>query len=68
MSQQQNNDMQQHFYRASAADFGKIPGGPIAYWLEKKSLSLFLEKGCLGERVESRCGMNTGDNDFFLRY
>ena len=25
MSQQENNNMQQHFYRASAADFGKIP-------------------------------------------
>ena len=30
-----------HFYRASAEDFRKIPGSPIAYWVSEKLLSSF---------------------------
>lgn len=31
MSEQENNDMGQYFFRASANDFYKVPGNPIAY-------------------------------------
>ena len=41
MSQQDNKEMAKYFYRASAADFGKIPGSPIAYWLDKKIIKYF---------------------------
>ncbi|HDS9752165.1 TPA: hypothetical protein QH926_004410, partial [Klebsiella pneumoniae subsp. pneumoniae] len=41
MSQQENNNMGKHFYRASAADFKKIPGEPLVYWLSTNHLSAF---------------------------
>ena len=33
MSQQDNKEMAKYFYRASAVDFKKIPGSPVAYWV-----------------------------------
>jgi len=55
------------FYRASAEDFSKIPGSPIAYWLPKSAFIAF-EKGILiGEILDTREGMTTGDNERFLR-
>lgn len=44
MSQQDNNSMQKIFYRASAADFGKIPGSPIGYWVSNQILNTFNQK------------------------
>ena len=41
MSQQENNNMEKHFYRASAADFNKIPGSPIAYWVSQNLFNIF---------------------------
>ena len=41
MSQQDNKEMAKHFYRASAADFKIIPGGPIVYWFSPQQLSAF---------------------------
>ncbi|WP_421224755.1 BREX-1 system adenine-specific DNA-methyltransferase PglX [Aeromonas jandaei] len=65
--QQQKNDMQKNFYRASAADFGKIPGNPIAYWISEKSIAAF-SNSPLSEKAVFRAGLQTGDNDTFLRY
>ena len=67
MSQQQNNDMQKNFYRASAADFGKIPGSPIAYWVSEKLFSCFqIDK--LRDVADAKQGMATSDNGRFLRF
>jgi len=56
-----------HFFRASAADFKKIPGSPIAYWISENERSSYLK----GELLEQVCfpkkGIDTGENDFFLR-
>lgn len=68
MSQQQNNDMLQHFYRASAADFGKIPGSPVAYWVDEKVMDLFKANESLGKTTKPMIGMRTGNNDRFMRY
>ena len=54
-------------YRASAADFKKIPGSPIAYWANKKICDLFLERALLGDIANPRQGIKTGENDRFLR-
>ncbi|WP_429091356.1 BREX-1 system adenine-specific DNA-methyltransferase PglX [Aeromonas rivipollensis] len=67
MSQQQNNDMQQHFYRASAADFGKIPGSPIAYSASKNVINAFGE-GLFSEDFISDGSLKTGNNDRFIRF
>ncbi|EIZ4501259.1 BREX-1 system adenine-specific DNA-methyltransferase PglX [Escherichia coli] len=52
---------------ATASDFKKIPGSPIAYWVNPKILSCFT----LGTPVQvysvPRQGFATGNNDLFLR-
>lgn len=68
MSQQQNNDMQKHFCRASAADFGKIPGSPVAYWLDSTIYDLFEKSPNICDVSDPRQGMATTDNATFLRY
>ncbi|QJT27440.1 BREX-1 system adenine-specific DNA-methyltransferase PglX [Aeromonas media] len=68
MSQQQNNDMQQHFYRASAADFGKIPGSPVVYWLKGKFAEVFDEKPIGNSSgINAAVGLFTCNNNIFMR-
>jgi len=67
MSQEKTKDMSQYFYRASAADFMKIPGMLIGYWSSKQIISAFLEAPKLGSMVVFRKGMVTADNDEFIR-
>ena len=48
-------------------EFKKIPGSPVAYSVAKPMLAVF-ERGIgLGEIVDARQGLDTGDNDRFLR-
>ncbi|MFB2776803.1 BREX-1 system adenine-specific DNA-methyltransferase PglX [Shewanella xiamenensis] len=68
MSQQQNNDLQQHFYRASASDFGKIPGSPVAYWPSQRLRNSFSNHKSLSQQAKPRQGLATTDNDRFLRF
>lgn len=56
-----------NFYRASAADFKKIPGSPIAYWVSEKMLQAFENGILLGKVADSKQGLATADNDRFLR-
>jgi hypothetical protein len=70
MSENQANSTQntkQYFFRASAADFKKIPGSPIAYWVSNIVRNLF----CGGQSLEDLTisdGQNiTANNDQFLR-
>jgi type II restriction/modification system DNA methylase subunit YeeA len=56
------------FYRASASDFKKIPGSPIAYWLCTSILNLFQECEPLSSNVDGRVGLMTSDNSRFLRF
>lgn len=68
MNQKENNNMDKYFYRASAADFMKIPGSPVAYWLPKVALEVLENTTTLGNISEPRKGMCTRDNDYFIRY
>ena len=52
---------------ASSADFQKIPGEPIAYWLSGKVLSLFSEEASIEEIADARPGLQTSDNNRFVR-
>ena len=54
------------FYHASAADFKKIPGSPIAYWVSEKIINTFQHK-VLADYEAPRFGMSTSDNDRFVR-
>lgn len=56
-----------NFYRASAADFKKIPGSPIAYWISERSAEIFAIAKNIGDLGEPTHGIATGDNDRFLK-
>jgi type II restriction/modification system DNA methylase subunit YeeA len=55
------------FYEANPESFKKIPSSPIAYWVTSKFLKLF-EGNLLGNYLELKAGMSTGDNVLFQRY
>lgn len=59
---------EKYFFRAAAADFEKIPGRPIAYWVPKQTLRLFEEGITLDTKFAPKTGMTTGDDGRFLRY
>jgi type II restriction/modification system DNA methylase subunit YeeA len=56
-----------NFYRASAADFKKIPGSPIAYWASNQVRDIFNNNPQLGKLAKIGQGLKTGDNERFLR-
>lgn len=55
-----------NFYRASAADFKKIPGSPIAYWISKNVVSLY-DNPLIGSCFEGKEGVGTRNDDVFMR-
>ena len=55
------------FFRAPAADFKKIPGSPIAYWVSDRVREIFVEGTGLRQLVTVKQGMATSDNGRFLR-
>lgn len=55
------------FYRRKAQDFKSIPGTPIAYWASSKLLASFRSSRSFKNVTNPRVGMQTGDNDRFLR-
>lgn len=54
-------------YSASAADFAKVPGSPIAYWLSAAMRAAFEEGTPLSAVQAPRNGLQTSDNGRFLR-
>jgi len=52
---------------ASAADFKKIPGSPIAYWVSQNLRNKFREEQSLAEFADTRIGLITGDNNHYIR-
>ena len=55
------------FYRASSAEFNKIPGSPIAYWVSDKLRQAFASGLPLKKKGDTRQGMATSNNKRFLR-
>jgi len=55
------------FYRPSVKDFWKIPGRPIAYWVSPKISDIFEKSEKLESYSDIKTGMQTGDNQRFLR-
>ena len=56
------------FYRASARDFRRIPGHPVAYWASPFFLSLFKPGETLRDYgINPATGLQTGDNNRFIR-
>ena len=55
-----------NLYTSSATNFSKIPGRPIAYWVSQKTIS-WCEKHKLSNDVVGSVGIQTGDNEKFIR-
>ena len=67
-----NEELASRFHRATTytpcnADFSIIPGRPVAYWISNKERELYAEGSLLSRVAEPRKGLDTGDNDTFLR-
>ncbi len=54
-------------YEAKQEDFEKIPGSPIAYWISNSNKKILSNSLSLGEISEPRPGLQTSDNDRFLK-
>ena len=57
----------ENYYKTNQKDFEKIPGSPIAYWVSDKVRDIFEKSQKLGDVGEAKVGLQTGDNDKFLR-
>ena len=53
-------------YYTVQKDFNKIPGSPVAYWVNNSFRNLFVHT--LGEVCEIKKGSDTGENDKYVRY
>ncbi len=71
MSENKNGSCEQgaekYFFRASAEDFKKIPGSPIAYWVSKKVSDIFQNGARLDAISPVKVGLQTGSNEKFVR-
>ncbi|MBN2489155.1 MAG: BREX-1 system adenine-specific DNA-methyltransferase PglX [Methanosarcinaceae archaeon] len=58
-----------NFYLASASDFKKIPGSPIAYWMSNKMRDIFVQETIIGHQkgIFPAVGLFTCNNDLFMR-
>ncbi len=54
-------------FDASTADFFKIPGAPVAYWISDVVRNVFARSVPLGDIALPRQGLATADNDRFVR-
>ena len=55
------------FY-ASANDFKKIPGSPVAYWVSEQVRKVFEQSPKIHDLGQPRMGMATGNNELHMRY
>ena len=54
-------------FETSASTLAVIPGRPVVYWASKEMLNVFATGTPLGEITEAKVGLQTGDNERFLR-
>ena len=55
-------------YRYKQADLDAIPGSPWVYWASETLRNLFVTCSCLEFVYPAKEGINTGDNERFLRF
>jgi type II restriction/modification system DNA methylase subunit YeeA len=55
------------FYHVCPDEFTKIPGNPIAYWISSEERAGYRAGRTLGTACQLRKGLDTGDNNRFLR-
>jgi hypothetical protein len=67
-----NEELEQRFHNnqrfsSSVRDFQRIPGSPVAYWLSEALRATFEKHKSLAELASPKEGLNTTDNERFLR-
>lgn len=62
-----NNPNCGYRYTTQQENFSKIPGSPIAYWVSENFIRAFELGDLLGDLIPVKKGMDTGNNDYFLR-
>ena len=55
------------FYNTRPDDFEKIPGSPVAYFIKKDIFNVFEKFKRIGDYGNTGSGLQTSDNDRFLR-
>jgi len=55
------------FFYTTAAEFKKIPGSPIAYWVSEKVINIFASSVPLDTLSRPRVGMSTSDTARFVK-
>lgn len=56
------------FFRASAENYRKIPGCPIAYDMPEKLIKQYEKNDLIRNYVDAKSGQNTGDNSRFVKF
>lgn len=56
-----------YFYEAQQSNFSKVPGSPVAYWAGKSIIADFEKGESLSKIASPRVGLQTGENDRFVR-
>ena len=56
------------FFTATAEDFKKISGSPVAYWASERIKKIFISLKSLNKYLCITGGMTTGNNEVFLRH
>ncbi|MCD1636791.1 BREX-1 system adenine-specific DNA-methyltransferase PglX [Martelella mediterranea] len=55
-------------YKAKTSDFQSIPGEPVAYWLSDQFRKVFSGAKRISDYADPRAGLQTSDNNRFLRF
>lgn len=55
-----------YLYRTNQANFSKIPGSPIDYWMPISLINIFDKKNFLKENIISKAGIVTGKDSKFI--
>ena len=55
------------FFEAAQDEFKKIPGSPVAYWVSERLRHCYEVGGLVAGELKTAIGLNTGDNNRFLR-
>ncbi len=63
-----NENIHKNKFIANQAEYKVIPGCPISYWISPKIRDVFNSEYSISSFFRIREGINTGDNDLFLRF
>lgn len=58
----------QNRFSARQDNFEKIPGAPVAYWVSEKLIEAFEKGDMLKDIAAPKKGLDTADNERFIRY